>query len=148
MAMTAAILLCLLVSFLFAGIKKTQEEKKEARFLKNTVKKAPPQPPKNSAPCPVCRSMLGEGEKVYSTARRLSDKEKLLHISGCPRCLYGDARRVCPVCGAELTRDEILAAKMDVGAGGGSVVTNGSTVGRVKIFGCSRCGSALAKDPL
>jgi hypothetical protein len=68
---------------------------------------------------------------------RLADGGKLLHISGCPHCLYGEARRVCPVCGAVLTRDEILAATMTDDVNGGK---------RVRIFGCSRCGGSAAEN--
>jgi hypothetical protein len=76
---------------------------------------------------------------VKSVATRLANGDKLLHISGCPHCLYGEERRMCPVCSAELTRDEILVAKMTISVG--------STGGKnnVRIFGCSRCGGKAAE---
>jgi hypothetical protein len=84
--------------------------------------------------CPVCSSILNDGERVKSAAISLAKGEKLLHISGCPHCLYGEEKRACPVCFAEITRDEFLTAKMTIQDGKNNV----------KIFGCSHCAEKAA----
>lgn len=84
--------------------------------------------------CPVCSSILNKGERVKSAAVLFANGEKLLHISGCPHCLYGEEKRTCPVCFAEIARDEILTAKMTIKDGRNNV----------KIFGCSHCGGKAA----
>ncbi|MDR2783313.1 MAG: hypothetical protein LBB48_05665 [Treponema sp.] len=84
--------------------------------------------------CPVCSSILNHGERVKSAAISSANGEKLLHISGCPHCLYGEEKRTCPVCFTEITRDEILTAKMTIKDGKNNV----------KIFGCSHCGGKAA----
>ncbi|MDR1072445.1 MAG: hypothetical protein LBL45_02065 [Treponema sp.] len=84
--------------------------------------------------CPVCSSILNDGERVKSAAVSFANGEKLLHISGCPHCLYGEEKRTCPVCFAEITRDEILTARMTIKDGKNNV----------KVFGCSHCGGTAA----
>ncbi|MDR2446102.1 MAG: hypothetical protein LBD58_02230 [Treponema sp.] len=84
--------------------------------------------------CPVCSSILNHGERVKSIAISFANGEKLLHISGCPHCLYREEKRTCPVCSAEITRDEILTAKMTIQDGKNNV----------KIFGCSHCAGKAA----
>jgi len=123
------ILLCFGLSFLFRQAKKTQQDHAPDKPLKQAAAEKKP------APCPLCSSLLKAGERVKSSATPLANGAKLLRISGCPHCLYGEEKRICPICFAELTKDEILAAKM--------TLKNGTN--NVKIFGCSRCGGIAAE---
>ncbi|MDR0690388.1 MAG: hypothetical protein LBG08_09030 [Spirochaetaceae bacterium] len=81
--------------------------------------------------CPVCSAWLVPGERVKSTAFPSSPggKDRLMHIAGCFYCIEGNRLRICPVCGAELARDEILFARFFDKAGRS----------HVHILGCSRC---------
>jgi RNA polymerase subunit RPABC4/transcription elongation factor Spt4 len=63
--------------------------------------------------CPVCAARLPQGDNVKSKILPPSGRDyRVLHISGCKFCLGGDRRRLCPVCGAELSRNEYLAARI------------------------------------
>jgi hypothetical protein len=137
LAATGVILLCLGLHVLRNRVKKNRRETRastttgEPRTLKPVA--APVKivkPPR----CPVCSSILNDGERVKSAAISLAKGEKLLHISGCPHCLYGEEKRVCPVCFAKITKDEILTAKM--------TIQNGKN--NVKVFGCSHCAGKAA----
>jgi hypothetical protein len=61
----------------------------------------------------VCAVLFERGETVASKIFPPTAKnERLLHITGCPHCLNGGRRRLCPVCGAELALDEYLSARV------------------------------------
>lgn len=80
--------------------------------------------------CPVCSAKLAPGERVKSAAfPSLGGKDRMMHISGCVYCLEGDRPRICPVCGSEITRDEILFARLFDKPGRS----------HVHVLGCSRC---------
>ena len=82
--------------------------------------------------CPVCSSKLSRGELVSSAAFPSANggKDRIMHIRGCAYCLSGDCKRVCPVCGAVLEKNEILIARLF------------ERVGRrthIHVVGCTRC---------
>lgn len=80
--------------------------------------------------CPVCSAWLVPGERVKSTAfPSLKGKDRMMHITGCVYCIEGNRLRICPVCGAELARDEILFARLFDKPGRS----------HVHILGCSHC---------
>ncbi|MDR3342710.1 MAG: hypothetical protein LBT14_07985 [Treponema sp.] len=85
--------------------------------------------------CPVCSTALEPGRRVKTAAFPAVKGERLMHIRGCPSCLVGKQPRICPVCGAMLTLDEILIAKM--------VERPDHT--HVHILGCTRCCGAFNK---
>ncbi|MDR1466601.1 MAG: hypothetical protein LBI40_03155 [Treponema sp.] len=96
-----------------------------------TVKTAPILPTRKPI-CPLCSATLEDGENIKSTAFPQSTRlinEKIVGIRGCPHCLHGRRRRMCPVCSALLTIDDTLVARM--------IENEGKT--SVKIFGCSKC---------
>jgi hypothetical protein len=81
--------------------------------------------------CPVCSAKLENGERVKSAAfPSFNGEERLMHISGCPYCLEGDRRRVCPVCNAVLREDEYLVARL---------YEKKKQRPHVHVLGCSRC---------
>jgi hypothetical protein len=81
--------------------------------------------------CPVCSARLIPGERVKSTAfpSLKGGKDRLIHIAGCAYCIEESRLRICPVCGAELARDEILFARLFDKPGRS----------HVHILGCSHC---------
>jgi hypothetical protein len=80
--------------------------------------------------CPVCSAWLTPGERVKSVAfPSLGGKDRLIHISGCVYCIEGTRLRICPVCGAEIARDELLIARLFDKPGRS----------HVHVLGCSRC---------
>jgi hypothetical protein len=80
--------------------------------------------------CPVCSIRLVHGERVKSSAFPASGKAgRIMHINGCPYCLNGERRRVCPVCGKPLNNDEILIARLFDKPGRS----------HVHVLGCSKC---------
>jgi hypothetical protein len=65
--------------------------------------------------CPICAARFEQGDNVKSKILPPSGRDyRLLHILGCRFCLDPDGgrRRLCPVCGAELSTDEYLAARI------------------------------------
>ncbi|MDR3356415.1 MAG: hypothetical protein LBO04_04425 [Spirochaetaceae bacterium] len=63
--------------------------------------------------CPVCAARVGQGDNVKSKIFPPSGRaDRLLHISGCRYCLDGERRRLCPVCGAELSAGQYLVARI------------------------------------
>jgi predicted nucleic acid-binding Zn ribbon protein len=63
--------------------------------------------------CPVCSIKLLNGERVKSSAYPAMGKtDRLMNIFGCPYCLEGQRRRVCPVCGKTLNPEEFLIARL------------------------------------
>ncbi|MDR1218748.1 MAG: hypothetical protein LBK73_03965 [Treponema sp.] len=128
-----AVLLC---TGFYALFNRTKTRPSRAVDEQSRTRKLASPPTKIVKPprCPVCSSILNDGERVKSMAVSFANGEKLLHISGCPHCLYGEEKRTCPVCFAEITRDEILTAKMTIKDGKNNV----------KVFGCSHCGGKAA----
>lgn len=81
-------------------------------------------------PCPICGSMLGQGERVKTTVfsgdgkkpfdpnrqsfndRRVEDA--MVHMYGCPYCYPPNTehRRLCPVCKNEIPEDGYVIARM------------------------------------
>ena len=125
------------LSFLFRRDRKARDYDEDAggkaqEALLKVTAKPPPR-------CPLCSADLEEGQRVRSVAftapagGRFAG-ERIMHISGCPHCLYGDKARTCPVCSASLTQDEILVARVFQDKGKTSV----------RIFGCSKCGGHAA----
>jgi RNA polymerase subunit RPABC4/transcription elongation factor Spt4 len=64
--------------------------------------------------CPICSSKLQKGDLVQTMAYPsiTGGKDRLIHIRGCLNCLSGYMERYCPVCGASLSCNEILVARM------------------------------------
>ena len=130
--LTGLLLLWFGLSFLFGRERKVKQRDEDTngkaqRELLKVTTKAPPR-------CPLCSAELEEGQRVRSAAFTAVNGERLMHISGCPHCLYGDRARTCPVCSENLTQDEILVARV--------FQTKGNT--SVRIFGCSKCGGQAA----
>lgn len=81
-------------------------------------------------PCPVCGSMIKEGDRVKTAAYSLG-REKLVLLYGCPSCYPpGKAvKRICPVCKNELGGKGYVLGKM---------WEEGKKL-RLHIIGCSVC---------
>lgn len=80
--------------------------------------------------CPVCGAKLAQGERVKSSAfPTVNGTDRLMHIFGCNYCLSGDRKRVCPVCNATLSPQEVLVARLFDKPGRS----------HVHVLGCSRC---------
>jgi hypothetical protein len=61
--------------------------------------------------CPICAARFQQGDNVKSKIFPPSGRDyRLLHISGCKYCLGGERKRLCIVCGAELSTDDYLVA--------------------------------------
>ncbi|AFG36329.1 hypothetical protein [Spirochaeta africana] len=87
--------------------------------------------------CPVCRSTLGNGRRIYSAVFP-GTSDRLMHIFGCPDCfpkhqpLANPRERRCPVCTKELTLDDHLIARM-------FPPRPGKPKPHVHVLGCTRC---------
>jgi hypothetical protein len=80
--------------------------------------------------CPVCSIKLLNGERVKSSAYPAMGKtDRLMNIFGCPYCLEGQRRRVCPVCGKTLKIEEFLIARLFDKPGRS----------HVHVLGCTNC---------
>jgi hypothetical protein len=80
--------------------------------------------------CPLCSARLPPGQRVKSSAFPSGGgKDRLMHIAGCVFCLEGDRPRICPVCGAQLSQEEILVARLFDKPGRS----------HVHVLGCSHC---------
>jgi hypothetical protein len=80
--------------------------------------------------CPVCSIRLIHGERVKSSAFPDTGKtDRLMYINGCPYCLNGERRRVCPVCGELLDNNETLIARIFDKPGRS----------HVHVLGCNKC---------
>jgi hypothetical protein len=85
------------------------------QFSRRKGKNVPDREGEAGAPrtCPVCSIKLLNGERVKSSAYPAMGKtDRLMNIFGCPYCLEGQRRRVCPVCGKTLTPEEFLIARL------------------------------------
>ncbi|MDR2510504.1 MAG: hypothetical protein LBC77_07675 [Spirochaetaceae bacterium] len=81
--------------------------------------------------CPVCAAKFEHGETVRSSILPPTARgDRLLHISGCMYCVAGERRRECPVCGAELSVDEYLTAR---------IFQRPEKKTHVHIVGCNHC---------
>jgi hypothetical protein len=80
--------------------------------------------------CPVCAAFFEHGETVKSKIFPSTGKQdRLMNILGCPYCLNGERVRKCPVCGAELSTDEYLTAR----------VFDRPEKMHVHVLGCNHC---------
>ncbi|MDR0663852.1 MAG: hypothetical protein LBF80_07250 [Spirochaetaceae bacterium] len=80
--------------------------------------------------CPVCAALFEPGDNVKSKILPPGGQNyRILHISGCKFCLGGDRRRLCPVCGAELSTEEYLVAR----------IWQKPDMPEVRIQGCVHC---------
>ena len=70
--------------------------------------------PGASRTCPICCSVLDNGEVIKTKAfpSLNGGKDRFMHIQGCVYCLMGSLDRVCPVCGHILNDDEFLICRM------------------------------------
>jgi hypothetical protein len=104
--------------------------------LQHRPKRKPPRKgsglPGEPQVCPVCSARLDKGQLVKSQAfpSLTGGKDRLMHIRGCAFCLGGSRARVCPVCGALLTDNDILIARM---------FERPHRRSHVDVLGCSRC---------
>jgi hypothetical protein len=92
--------------------------------------------PKGVKTCPVCSTVLKNGELIETRAypSLTGGRERLIHIQGCVFCMKkGGRERKCPVCGAVLTPDEKLVARM---------FENPVKGQHVHILGCFKCRKA------
>ncbi len=93
------------------------------------------EPPQEGRPgdprtCPVCSAKLTPGQRVRSSAfPSMNGSDRLMHINGCIYCLSGERKRVCPVCGANLSIQDVLVARLFDKPGRS----------HVHVLGCSRC---------
>lgn len=53
--------------------------------------------------CPVCGHDLRKGEQMRSNQLQLGKSEMRTFIKGCPFCLAGQGKRLCPVCKKKLS---------------------------------------------
>lgn len=104
---------------------------------KNSSKK-PNKKKKNTKPlaaagiCPVCNSLLYEGEQLKSTLYP-GKTDTTCHIFGCPHCFpYSEqgVTRICPVCKRKVFSDNYLVARM---------FTKANAKNHVHIIGCTEC---------
>jgi hypothetical protein len=82
--------------------------------------------------CPLCAAKFDHGELVRSKAFPASGGGKgwrMLHMEGCKYCMSGKRLRICPVCGANVTPNEYLIARLYERPG----------KSHVHILGCLHC---------
>lgn len=84
-----------------------------------TKQKKQPQPIKKGTPkssCPICNSLLYEGERISSKIfNKPTTPDQRCIINGCPHCFpYSEPgiQRTCPVCKKKLPQDGYLIARM------------------------------------
>ena len=84
-----------------------------------TKPKKQPQPIKKGTPkssCPICNSLLYEGERISSKIfNKPTTPDQRCIINGCPHCFpYSEPgiQRTCPVCKKKLPQDGYLIARM------------------------------------
>lgn len=84
--------------------------------------------------CPLCKSSLYRGEKVYSHLFP-GKPDQMMHIFGCPHCYIkeGSGRtlqmRLCPYCQSPLDAEDYVIARV--------FSKPGKT--QVHVLGCTRC---------
>jgi hypothetical protein len=87
--------------------------------------------------CPLCGSLLAEGQKlhtvVYKGSSGAASEERIAHINGCPYCLDPDQgwkrKRTCPVCRRRLGAGDYLIGWLGKTEEGGTI----------RVAGCSLC---------
>lgn len=82
--------------------------------------------------CPVCASLLRQGEQLKS-ALFPGKNDRLCHIFGCPHCYpYAENKitRICPVCRHEIPSEGYLIARM---------FNRNNKKNHVHILGCVNC---------
>jgi len=89
--------------------------------------------PGKSKSCPVCRYKLEKGELVktfvYPTSSK--NKDRMVHIRGCSRCLVNnEIQRRCPVCKSSLLVEDYLVSRM---------FERAFSKNHVHVLGCNHC---------
>jgi len=82
--------------------------------------------------CPICSSKLKKGDLVKTLAfpSITGGKDRLMHVKGCAYCINGRKDRNCPVCGAPLSLEDILVAR---------IFERPNRRAHVHIIGCNKC---------
>ncbi|MBN2737649.1 MAG: hypothetical protein JXR70_11760 [Spirochaetales bacterium] len=80
--------------------------------------------------CPKCLKTLKPGERVRTLAFP-GQKERLVHLFGCPDCQKGKTRASCPLCHKKLKAPDYLIGKL----------WEEDDKNRVHVIGCNRCHS-------
>jgi len=82
--------------------------------------------------CPICSSKLKKGDLVKTLAfpSITGGKDRLMHVRGCAYCINGGKQRNCPVCGASLSLEDILVAR---------IFERPNRRAHVHIIGCNKC---------
>ena len=82
--------------------------------------------------CPICSSKLNKGDLVKTLAfpSITGGKDRLMHVRGCAYCINGGKQRNCPVCGASLSLEDILVAR---------IFERPNRRAHVHIIGCNKC---------
>jgi hypothetical protein len=79
--------------------------------------------------CPICGHDLRKGEQMRSNQLQIGKAELRTFIRGCPFCLAGKGKRLCPVCKKKLSLSESAVA-----------FSNPSEdKNRLSIRGCKKC---------
>lgn len=60
--------------------------------------------------CPICGHDLRKGERMRSNQLQIGKTELRSFIKGCPFCLSGKGKRLCPVCKKKLSLSESAVA--------------------------------------
>ncbi|MDR1148756.1 MAG: hypothetical protein LBK66_09005 [Spirochaetaceae bacterium] len=86
--------------------------------------------------CPICAARFDHGDMIKSKIFPPSGRPyRLLHIVGCKFCLNGERRRLCPVCGTELSVNDYLVAR----------IWQEPPKPQVRIQGCVHCFVSLGR---
>ena len=89
--------------------------------------------PGKSRHCPLCRYMLANGElvKTFVYPASSNNKDRMVHIKGCSRCLNNnEIQRRCPVCKSSLSIDDYLVSRM---------FERSRSKNHVHVLGCNHC---------
>lgn len=116
--------------FLIYGFSQLFPQKISSKRKKNKQKKI--KPLGNAGVCPLCSSLLYEGEQLKSTLYP-GKTDSICHIFGCPHCFpypEQDITRICPVCRRKVFADNYLVARM---------FTKQNSKNHVHIIGCTEC---------
>ncbi len=82
--------------------------------------------------CPVCSIKLIKGDLVKSQAfpSVTGGRDRLMFIRGCYSCLHNNVPRSCPICGASLSLEDYLIARM---------FERTNSRNHVHVLGCNHC---------
>ena len=88
--------------------------------------------PETPQTCLICYSKLEKGDlmKTLAFPSISGGLDRLIHIQGCLYCLGGELARKCPVCGASISINGFLVARM---------FERRFRRPHVHVLGCSRC---------